>query len=162
MVHDRLFQALRGSHCPYVVVEGLAVVLQGVGRLTHDVDLVVELHSSATIDLIDALEALGYQPRIPVKARDFADVAIMRAWIQDKGLQVFSLWDPSNELPPVDLFVEYPLPFDQLLENADVVDLGECVVKVASIEHLIEMKKKAGREHDLQDIAALKRLESRA
>lgn len=161
MVHDRLFQALRGSNCPYVVVGGLAVVLQGVGRLTHDVDLVVELHSSATVDLIEALEALGYQPRVPVKARDFADEAIRRAWIQDKGLQVFSLWDPGNELPPVDLFVEYPLPFDQLLKNADVVDLGEYVVKVASIEHLIEMKKEAGREHDLQDIAALKRLESR-
>ncbi len=73
-------------------------------------------------------------------------------------MQVFSMWDSSNELPTIDLFVEYPMDFEELLASSEIVDLGGYEVRIASVEHLIEMKSRAGRDHDLEDIAALKRL----
>jgi predicted nucleotidyltransferase len=160
MLHDRIFRALNDSGCPYVVVGGLAAVLHGVNRLTHDIDLVVELRPESARSAIQALESLGYRPRVPVPAQHFADADQRTAWVRDKGMQVFSLWDAANNLPTVDLFVEYPVDFDELLAAADLVDLGGYEVRIASIGHLIEMKTRAGRSHDLQDIAALKRLQN--
>jgi predicted nucleotidyltransferase len=161
VLHDRLFRALNDSGCPYVVVGGLAAVLHGVSRLTHDVDLVVELRTESARQVIDALDRIGYQPQVPVRARDFANADQRRAWIRDKGMQVFSLWDPDHVLPTVDLFVQYPIDFDELLAASDLVELGEYSVRIASTRHLIEMKKKAGRSHDLEDIRALQRLQEK-
>lgn len=158
MLHDRIFRALNESGCRYVIVGGLAAVLHGVNRLTHDVDLVVELKPESARSAIRAMEQLGYRPRVPVRAEGFADSGQRESWIQEKGMQVFSMWDSSNELPTIDLFVEYPMDFEELLASSEIVDLGGYEVRIASVEHLIEMKSRAGRDHDLEDIAALKRL----
>jgi hypothetical protein len=158
MLHDRIFRALNDSGCPYVVVGGLAAVLHGVNRLTHDIDLVVELRAEPALQVITALSSLGYRPKVPVDATDFADSDKRSAWIREKGMQVFSLWDPSNELPTLDLFVEYPVDFDELLADAAVIDLGDCKVSIASVPHLIRMKRKAGRDQDMRDIETLSKL----
>jgi len=72
-----------------------------------------------------------------------------------KGMKVFSLWDPSNQLPVLDVFVEYPLDFEKLVQESIKTDLGVVTAPIASIEHLIEMKSGTGREKDQQDIARL-------
>ena len=158
--HERIFRALNAIKGQYVVVGGLAAVLHGVNRLTHDIDLVVELHTEPALEMITTLSNLGYQPKVPVNASDFADTDKRNVWIREKGMQVFSLWDPSNELPNIDLFVEYPVDFEELLTDASVIDLGDCKIPIASVSHLISMKAKAGREQDIRDIEALSRLKS--
>ena len=64
-------------------------------------------------------------------------------------------------LPTVDLFVQYPIDFEELLAASDLVELGEYSVRIASTRHLIEMKKRAGRRHDLDGIRALQRLQEK-
>src|SRR5205814_2241965 len=93
----RIFEALAGAPVRYLVVGGVAVVLHGHPRFTADLDLVVGLEPDNVRAAMSALETLGYRPRAPVKMADFADPAIRRQWIADKGLQVFSLW--SAQLP---------------------------------------------------------------
>lgn len=83
-------------------------------RLTADIDLVVDLEPEETRRTIRALCELGLKPRIPVNAEDFADPEIREAWIEDKGMEVFSMFDPSNPLLCVDLFVSYPIPFEEI------------------------------------------------
>ena len=64
-----LFTMLESKQLRYVVVDGLALVLHGVDRLTADVDLAVDLAPEAARQLVDALAESGYRPAVPVDAR---------------------------------------------------------------------------------------------
>ena len=156
---EPIFEALNRTGSRYVVVGGLAVVLQGYTRLTVDLDLVVDLEPVAAGKTISALTSLGLRPRAPVDPMGFADPAVRRGWIEQKGFQVFSFIAPTNPLLAVDLFVEPPLPFEELWARAREVSLGEIKVRVASVPDLLTLKRRAGRPQDLADIAALELLE---
>jgi predicted nucleotidyltransferase len=65
--------------------------------------------------------------------------------------------DPA-ELLLVDIFAEPPVPFDELLRDSKAVDLDGHEIRIASIEHLIDMKRAAGRAQDVADIEALEQL----
>ena len=138
---------------------GLAVVLQGHPRTTVDLDLVLDLRAEPARAAVDALVGLGLRPRLPVAARDFADEETRRGWVEQRNLQVFSLWDPQHPWREVDLFAEEPLPLDDLLRDAREVSLGGTPVPVASREHLVRMKRAAGRPQDLADVRALEALD---
>jgi len=152
---ERVFQALNETGIRYVVVGGVAVVIHGIDRLTADLDVVIDLDPEACKTVMHKLTSIGYRPRPPVEAVDFADEVKRKEWIEDKGMKVFSLWDPSNQLPVLDVFVEYPLDFEELVQESNSTDLGIVTAPIASIEHLIEMKTGTGREKDQQDILRL-------
>ena len=63
--------------------------------------------------------------------------------------------DPRNPLCQVDLFVENPIPFDELHRRAVEMDTGHVRTRVASVGDLIAMKRAAGRSRDLADVEAL-------
>jgi hypothetical protein len=152
---EPVFKALNENAVRYVVVGGLAVVLHGHARLTVDVDLIVDLEFDHARRAIGALTGLGLRPRVPVEPEDFADPGKRAEWIRQRGMQVFSLVDPNNPMRVVDLFVEHPLPFQELWERANEVELRETSIRVASIPDLIELKKRAGRPQDEADVEAL-------
>src|SRR5947209_2082220 len=105
-----IFSALAVARVRYLVVGGVAVVLHGHPRLTADLDLVIALDEANTRSALRALGALGFRPRAPVSADDFAVASIRRSWIEEKGLHVFSLWSPQMPATEIDLFVEEPFP----------------------------------------------------
>jgi len=152
---EPLFKALNDAGVRYVVVGGLAVVLHGHARLTVDVDLVVDLGEDQALRAIDALVRLGLRPRVPVNPRDFADRSIREEWIRERGMQVFSMFDPSNPMRVVDLFVDHPVPFEELWSRSQELELRDTIVRVASIPDLIRLKRLAGRPQDLADIEQL-------
>ena len=152
---EPLFKALNEAGVRYVVVGGLAVVLHGHARLTADVDLVVDLDENQALRAIDALVRLGLRPRVPVNPRDFADRSVREAWIRDRGMQVFSMFDPSNPMRVVDLFVVHPVPFEELWSRSQVFELRDTSVRVASIPDLIHLKRLADRPQDHADIEHL-------
>jgi hypothetical protein len=155
---EQIFDALGQAKVRYVVVGGVAVVLQGHPRLTADLDLVVSLEPANALRAMKALESLDYRPRAPVKADDFADPAIRQQWISEKGLAVFSLWSTRFQATEVDVFVAEPLPFEELWNRASKIEMGGTSIAVASIEDLISMKARVGRPKDLQDIDELRKL----
>lgn len=152
---EPLFKALNDGGVRYVVVGGVAVVLHGHARLTVDVDLVVDLDEDQALKAIDTLVSLGLRPRVPVNPRDFASRSIREAWVRDRGMQVFSMFDPANPMRVVDLFVSHPIPFEELWERSVVFELTDTIVRVASIPDLIQMKRVAGRPLDREDIDRL-------
>jgi len=160
-IYDDVFIALHGARVRFVVVGGTAVVLQGHARLTIDLDLVLDLAAEPAAAAIHVLTELGLRPRLPVPAADFADEATRRDWVEHRNLQVFSLFDPDRPAREVDLFATEPLPLDELERDATVFPISGVPVKVASRQHLIEMKRRAARPQDLADIAALQELEAR-
>lgn len=152
---EPVLEALTGAGVRFVVVGGVAVVLQGHPRFTADLDLVVDLESEVALRAVDALGRLGLKPRAPVNPRLFADAEVRNAWIEQKGLRVFTMWDPSDPLREVDLFAEHPIPFEELWARADIVTLASGTVRVASIPDLIALKRLADRPEDRLDIEAL-------
>ncbi len=154
-VLEPLFKTLNDAGIRYVVVGGLAVVLHGYARLTVDVDLVLDLEEGPARRAIETLVGMGMRTRVPVNPMDFADRSVREAWIRDRGMQVFSMFDPSNPMRVVDLFVDHPIPFEELWARSDQFELRQTTVRVASIPDLIQLKRRAGRPQDLADIEQL-------
>lgn len=150
-----LFNALNTGGVRYVVVGGLAAVLHGFARLTADVDLIVDLEPVEAERAVRVLSELGLRPRAPVEAFHFADRAIRESWVRDKGMRVFSMWDPAQPMREVDLFVEHPINFLEVYERSELIAVGKTQIRVASIEDLIALKRLAGRPQDAIDIEAL-------
>lgn len=153
----QIFAALNEAQVDYVVVGGLAVILHGYLRATADLDLAIGLASDNARRGMQALGAIGLRPRFPMAAEDFADPEKRAEWTQ-RNMLVFPLWDPDNPLRSVDVFVDEPIAFDRLLRDAVRKDLDGTIVPVASIDHLIEMKERAGRLRDLEDIDKLRQI----
>lgn len=153
-----VLDALNRAAVRYVVVGGIAVVLRGHPRLTVDLDLVVHLDPQNALRAMEALEGAGLRPVPPVPARDFADANIRAGWVRDKGMIVFSLRDPDFPIRQVDVFVEHPIDFDALWSRSSVETLDGIDVRVASVDDLLEMKRRAGRPKDILDIEALETL----
>ena len=153
-----LFETLNREEVRYVVVGGLATVLHGHARLTADVDLVIDLSPVEARHAIEVLLGFGFEPRLPVDAVDFADEAVRRAWIDERGMRVFSLFDPANPMLSVDLFAEHPIDFEDLWDRSEVIPLRSTAVRVASLADLIELKRLAGRPKDLADVEKLEEI----
>lgn len=153
-----IFKALADAEVDYVVVGGLAVILHGYLRATADLDLAIGLSPDNARRGMASLAAIGLRPRLPVALDDFADPAKRAEWRDTRNMQVFPLWDPANPLRSVDVFIDEPIAFDQLWQQAIIKDLDGVPVRVASIPHLIEMKQRAGRARDLEDIGKLRQI----
>lgn len=152
---ERIFAALDDAHVRYLVVGGVAVVLHGHLRFTADVDLVLELNEENLVKGITALQSLGYRPRAPVDAMQFADASVRRDWVDSKGLTVFSLWSDALPGTEVDLFATEPFDFDVEYAQSIEADLGDVRIRVVSRECLIRMKHAAGRPKDIEDATVL-------
>jgi predicted nucleotidyltransferase len=151
---ESLFKVLNQDGGRYVLVGGLAVVLHGHLRATGDVDLVVDLAPDQVQRTLRALEQAGFRPYAPVPASEFADPDRRAEWIRDKAMLVFSLRPPGG-VPMVDLFLDPPMPFDRLWDRSAVVTMRGVPVRVAALDDLIELKRRAGRPEDLADAEAL-------
>ena len=126
--------------------------------MTADIDLVVDLEPEAALQTVRILTKMGLRPRVPVDAEEFADPKKRLDWIDQRGMTVFNLSDPDDPLRSVDLFVEPPIPFDELWSRSVMIELPSTEVRIASMDDLITMKKAAGRPEDLADIQALEDL----
>jgi hypothetical protein len=143
----------------YLIAGGLAVVAHGYGRVTFDVDLVIQLEPDNVRRAMRALESFGYQPVAPVSAQDFADPAIRRTWIQEKNMVVFGLQSDRHLDTPIDVFVSEPFDFDREYDLALVGDILPGVpARFVCLETLIRMKESTMREKDREDVRQLKLL----
>lgn len=154
-----VLSALENAHARYVVVGGLAVILHGHLRGTADIDLVIELSPENCRRALDALAGAGLKPRLPVDMLQFADPEIRRDWVEKRNMLVFQLWDPDVPGRSVDVFVREPFGFEELWAKSVLREVQGVPARIASIEHLVAMKRSAGRHRDLDDIAALEQIE---
>jgi hypothetical protein len=156
---EAVFGALNGSGARYLVVGGLAVVAHGYVRLTADIDIVLDPGPEALKGAIAALSALGYRPRAPVEFAEFADADKRRQWAREKGLTVFSVFSPGHRATEIDLFVETPFDFDRAYARAVRFQVADGVeATFVGLEDLIEMKRRAARPQDLEDVESLRSL----
>ena len=157
---EAIASALRDADVRYLIVGGLAVAAHGHGRVTFDLDLVLQMHPENVRRAMAALESLGYHPTIPVPATQFADAAIRESWIRDKNMVVFQMHSDKHPETRIDLFVAEPFNFDNEYDSALVGDiLPGLPARFVRLETLIQMKETAGREKDREDIRQLRLLQ---
>ena len=155
---DILRQLVLGN-ARFVVVGGVAVNLHGHLRATKDLDLVIDLSPDEARKTLTILQSCGLQPLIPVNPLDLADAATREEWIEQKNMLVFQMRDPNDLRRSVDLFVRYPIDFEELWERSELLPLGDVTVRTASPGDLITMKENTGRWQDADDIEQMRRVE---
>lgn len=153
-----LFGVLDAARIRFVVVGGLALVLQGLDRLTADVDLVIDLSPDSAIDTVRALTASGYRPIAPVDPIALADPEQRHEWQVNRHMRVFSFWDSTNERPTVDVMLDPGIPFHELWADAMVASIGGYPVRIASLRHLLRMKEATGRPQDMADVDRIREM----
>src|ERR1700722_3956722 len=87
---EAIVNVLNGAQVRFIVVGGIAVIAHGYGRTTRDVDVVIELRPDQIVNAFNTLKTLGYHPRVPISAEQFADAELRAEWIRDKGMQVLN------------------------------------------------------------------------
>ena len=162
MYYEEVFSELNENKVRYLVVGGTALVLHGVVRLTADLDLMIALDEKNVLRFISAMEKLGYKPRVPVKASEFADPGKRAAWVRDKGMKVFSLFDPKMPIHLVDVFVYEPINFEKAYNDRKIVTADGIKIPLVSLKDLVRLKGISAREQDLADIKAIKELKKLA
>jgi hypothetical protein len=150
---------LRDGGVRFVIVGGTAVILHGVPRTTADLDLVVDLEPSNLRLLVSAMTSLGYRPRVPVDPNELADPEQRRIWIEEKAMRAFTFMLPGHPLSDIDILIDTPISYAELSSRAERLDAEGLMLRIASVADLIAMKLVAGRDQDLADIDALRRLQ---
>ncbi len=156
---EAIVRALNEANARYLIVGGLAVVAHGLVRFTADVDLVLDPDPESLRRAVEALSGLGYRPRAPVEFAAFADAEQRACWMRDKGLTVFSTFSGDHRATELDLFVESPFEFGPAYARAVRFEIAQGVqATFVGIDDLLEMKRRAGRPQDLQDVEGLESL----
>jgi len=144
-----LLERLVAADVRFVLVGGLAVNAWGYVRGTKDVDIVPDPDAANLRRLAQLLVTLG--GRLEVEEGRFASGAIhtfLRAG--DRTLV-------STELGQLDVLQGHPqIPsFDRLDTDAIGVEIGTAIVRVCSLEALLDMKRASTRLRDRDDLEAL-------
>lgn len=154
----RLFVSLNRGSVKYLVAGGIAVNLYGIERSTADIDIVLKLDKANVLRFIKLAKRLGLKPKVPVKLDDFVDPEKRDSWISEKGMTVFSLYNPKAPFFLIDIFVESPFNFDQVYRRRKKIRSEDVVIPVVPIDELILMKEKSNRPQDRADVFHLRKI----
>ncbi len=156
---EAIARALNDAAVRFIVVGGLAVNAHGYGRLTQDLDVVLRLDEETIRRAFSALNSLGYRPRVPITAEQFADEGHRDRWITEKGMTVLNFYSDAHHETPIDLFVTAPFNFDEEYGRSLIADVAPGVpIRIVSYPTLRKMKREAGRPQDLADLDELELL----
>ena len=159
MFYEQVFRALHKHQVHYLVVGGVAVNLYGVLRMTADLDLMLHLTDGDNVGrFVAAMKELGYKPRAPVKADDFANPEKRQEWSKDKGALVFT-WVAPQSYQQVDVFLQDQMAFEEAYRRRRVVPLSDFEISVISLKDLKKLKQGAGRVTDISDLNQLSKVE---
>jgi len=142
--------ALSAAKLKYALVGGYALALHGIVRATVDIDLVLRLTQNDFELAEKALNKIGLQSRLPIRAQDV--IKMRREYIENRNLIAWSFVDYKNPMRQVDILITKS--FDEL--EVEKISVGGRKISVISLKELLKMKSEAGRPQDLLDIKNIK------
>ncbi len=154
MFMERVVSALRQARVRFAIVGGHAVALHGAVRGTLDIDLVLTFSRENFTAAETALNRMGLQSRLPLKAEEVFD--FREEYIRNRNLMAWSFVNPADPTEIVDVILTEDLETMQV----DMVPVGGLRLPVVAVADLIRMKEKSGRPQDLEDVQALRRIGS--
>jgi hypothetical protein len=144
-----LLRHLTAAGVDFVIVGGVAVVLQASPRFTRDLDICYATTHDNLERLGEVLLDLGAMLRGVEEDLPFSPDA--RALRRTQTLTLTTSEGDIDLLVDPDGSPDYAT----LRQRADRMDLDDLTVAVAAIEDLIAMKRAAGRPQDLVDLESL-------
>lgn len=152
---------LARQNVKFIICGGVAAVLQGVERLTLDLDLSVASESENLSKFLKVMDKLSMQPRVPLPPEVLLDSRKVKAMREEKGALVFTFLDPNNPYKQVDIFLTEEMDYDNLIDHVEIIPVQSLEVRSLSRSKLIEIKESITppRDKDLWDIKELKRLQ---
>jgi hypothetical protein len=144
-----LVRALVEGGVDFVIIGGVAVVLQAMPRFTKDLDICYSTEQENLDALGRVLVALKARLRgVPEEVPFVPDGRTLRQ------TQIVCLTTPEGD---IDLLVapDGAPPYKALRRRADVMELGGHQIRIASIEDMLAMKRAAGRPVDIVDVDSL-------
>lgn len=146
----KILQVLAGREVEFIVIGGVAAVLQGAAFSTFDLDII---HSRTPENIDRLLEALSdLQARY--RRLDGSTLRPRASHLASPGHQLL-----MTSAGPLDLLgsVAGGESYPDLLPHCYEVQLGEATVRILRLESLISLKEKAGREKDRASLPFLRR-----
>lgn len=148
-------RSLHEAGIRFVIIGGVAMGAQGSSYLTTDVDFAY----AADAENVERLAAFLTAVRAQVLGRPVGDQFVVSPML----LQQVRFLNLSTNLGAMDVMREVPGvdSFEGLWGRAVPMDLGGFVVRVASLDDLIAMKRAANRPKDqnhLYELLALRKL----
>ncbi len=144
---EKLLALLANAGVRFVVVDGIAVTLQGYVRLTEDVDLLLDDSPANIRLLLDTLANYGEGYARELSPEDFD--------AEEDAIRIVE----ETEQCQIDLFTRMSgRRFSDVREDADLFLLRGLEIPYASKASLIAWKSRSVREKDRLDAQALQRL----
>lgn len=152
MFIQKVIRALNQHQIRYALVGGYAVALHGVIRGTVDVDIAIALDRNTYKRAETALQSIGLESNLPVTAEQVFDYR--EEYINNRNLIAWSFRNPDNPLEIVDIVITENV---KTIKTVTVTAYG-LRLRIAAIDDLIQIKRKANRKQDREDIKALEKL----
>ena len=154
-----LLKELSAAEVKYVICGGVACVLHGVERATFDIDLSVSFEKSNLEKILLVARKFGLKPRIPEPVESLLDEIKRKEWYEKKNALVYTFVSDNSPLQ-LDIFLQYPMSFEELTENSKLIIIDNVSMNVSSPEDLLFVKKLINplRDKDITDIKALEEI----
>lgn len=134
----------------FIVVGGVAAILEGAPVSTLDLDIMVYPSPEDRDRLLSALRELNARYLDPAGRLIFPDRT---------KLETLRLQRLVTDMGPIDVLetIGEGLTFSDLVEETHVYEVGDVSVRVLKLEAVIRSKEQAGREKDLAALPILRR-----
>ncbi|MFZ2653955.1 MAG: hypothetical protein WAX69_03500 [Victivallales bacterium] len=131
----------------FVIIGGSALTLYGIPRTTIDVDIETSAKEDNIRRLIHGLEKAG----LKLDNEDFLPLVMKPELLYGQCLS-FSI---PNGPQLIDVFLEEPKIFTELLRSSQKIKFGDFNLQVADLSEIRRMKLEVGRPIDLADVALI-------
>jgi hypothetical protein len=149
----RILETLEKHGVAFVVVGGVAAVLQGAPVTTFDIDTLVKVDAENVERLVRALIELG------ARYREHADLKPTREDLAAGGHLLL-----MTDSGPLDVlgFIGGGKRYEDVERQSVAMSVGSLSLRVLSLEMLIEEKKALGRDKDLAVLRLLEAVQRRS
>lgn len=156
--YRRAISLLEASKIDYVIVGGFAVVMYGCNRFTPDLNVMVSYDDAERLrDFIGKIGETAFTSTTDPDPAVLLSKKHREELFDDGRRWFFSFKDVDAPSFSLDLFLGFPVPFQELYSRRTVLNAEEQLqFSICSLEDLIALKTLAGRGQDLADIEALR------
>lgn len=156
--HLEILRALSRGNVKFVVIGQIAASLRGSAIPTFDVDVCYERSPGNIRRLVAVLRQLNARLRVGRTSGEEAEALPFQ--LDEQAIESGGNFTFVTDLGSLDCLA-WPAGvtgFDELVEQADSFDIDDVQVFAASVDHLLEMRRKAAREKDLERIFELEEI----
>jgi predicted nucleotidyltransferase len=143
----RMLRVLSEEQVEFLLVGGIAAVLQGAPVLTQDIDILYRIEEANLSRLEKALDRLR-----AVARHDPRNLRFDKGHLRTRGHKL-----STTTAGPLDILgsINDGVTYEDLIPTSDELEVAGCLVRVISLDDLVALKRKLARPKDLAMLPVL-------